>query len=548
MKLGKPEVKLRKIVNIGLPTPHCSTCRRKSAVAASLCYNKAMLYTDIIFTVGAGIIGILIGIFVLSQRKFNEKEMLAKTEKLISDAKNKSKITVENARTELEKKKQQFAQEEQEFVNQLQKMEQALNSKIALHQKREAKNLELKKVLSEEERTVGLLKEQTEEAAHRTDEKLIQVVGMERQRAKEQLLEQYEKSFKEDADLRIAHVLEWMQECSQRDGKNILAETICRYCAPAANEPIQKTLIVPKDDIKGRIVGRGGANIAFFENLFGTDIIFNDEPNTIIISCFNLVQREVACAALKRLMNEKNINEAVILKIKPLAEQDVEKILFAEGERALKIVDLQNMPADFIKLVGRLKFRTSYGQNILDHSFEVAYLARLLASESGADQRITFVAAFFHDIGKAIDQEVTGSHDVLTKEILGKYNFDPVIIHAAWTHHNSAPQETIEARMVQAADALSASRPGARAESLEKYLAKIKELEETANSFEGVKKVYAINAGREVRVIVEPEAVNDEGVVQLAANIASKVEEKGGYPGKIKVTTIRTTKTTDYAR
>ncbi|MBI4995290.1 HD domain-containing protein [Candidatus Peregrinibacteria bacterium] len=507
-----------------------------------------MSYQDIIFGVGAIFIGFLIGLFILRQKKCDEKEMLAKADKLFADIGNKSKVLIENARADVMVKKKQFAQEEEEFVSQLNRMEQAFSAKVALHQKREAKNLELRKILGEEERAAGSLKEQASNLEHRIDEKLMQIVGMPNERMKEQLIEQYEKSFREDAELSIQHAIEWIQECAPREGKNILTETICRYSAPVANEPAQKTIIVPRDEIKGRIVGRGGSNIAFFENLFGVDVIFNDEPNTIIVSCFNLVQREIACAALKRLMGEKNINEAVIARIKSTAEQDVEKILLKEGERALQIVELKNMPVDFIKLIGRLKFRTSYGQNILDHSFEVAYNARLLACEIGADPRITFIAAFFHDIGKAIDQEVTGSHDVLTKEILEKYNFDPAIIHAAWTHHNSAPQETVEARIVQAADALSASRPGARAESLERYLAKIKELEETANSFEGVKKVYAINAGREVRVIVEPEAVSDEGVSQMALNIAAKVEEKGGYPGKIKVTTIRTTKTTDYAR
>lgn len=507
-----------------------------------------MPYIDIIFGVGGAIIGILMGLFVIGQKKFNEKEILAKAEKLLVSAKEKNKEIIAQARIDSENKKKQFAQEEEEFVGQLNKMEQALNVKIASYQKREDKNLVLKKALEEERRSVESIRERISADEHKVFEKLIQTVGIPSERIKDQLLKEYENSFKQDAELRLQHELEWVQECSLREGKNVLEKAICRYADSAGSDTSQKTIIVPRDEMKGRIVGRGGLNIAFFEKLFEVDVIFNDEPNTIIVSCFNLVQREIACAAIKRLMNEKVINEEVITRVKTLAVQDTEKTLFREGEAALKIVGLQNMPPDFIKLVGRLKFRTSYGQNILHHSFEVAYNARSLASEIGADERITFIAAFFHDIGKAIDQEVTGSHDALTKEILEKYNFEPAIVHAAWAHHNAVPLETAEARLVQAADALSASRPGARAESLEKYLAKIKELEETALSFEGVRKVYAINAGREVRIIVEAEKVDDDGVRKLAGDVAAKVEEKGGYPGKIKVTTIRTTKVTDYAR
>ena len=402
--------------------------------------------------------------------------------------------------------------------------------------------------MQEEEKTVDLLRAGSGEVNKRIQDKLISSTGMSLDKAKLELLKYYDENIKSEAELRIQHKIEWMQECAVRDGKNMLAEVIYRFTSPASLESAQKVFELPRDELKGRIVGRGGRNIAFFENLFGVDVIFNDEPNTVIISCFYLVQREIAYAALQRLIREKNINEEIISRIKLLAEQDTEKILIHEGENIMKQLDLKNMPADFVKLVGRLKFRTSYGQNIVNHSFEVAYFSRLLAAEVGANQSVAFLAGFFHDIGKAIDQEAGGSHDVLTKELLEKYGFPQEIVHAAWTHHNAAPQETIEARIVQAADAISASRPGARAESLDRYLAKIKELEETAISFEGVKKVYAINAGREVRVIVNPETINDDRLPLLARDIASKVQEKGGYPGKIKITTIRTTKTTDYAR
>lgn len=507
-----------------------------------------MAYQDIIFSAGTFFIGLIIGLFVIGQKRINEQEILKKTEILLADARNKSKTFIDKANIDVIEQKRQFVQEEQEFVNRLNRAEQALAAKITMQHKREAKNIELQKSVATEEQFVRELKQHIDELSGVFFDKLIANAEISKQLAQDEVMTNYEKNFKEDAELRVQHEMEWTQECALREGRNMLCEAICRFSEGVVESGNHAVLTVSRDEIKGRIVGRGGSNIAFFENLFGVDVIFNDEPNTVIVDCFNLVQREIAAMALKRLMNEKQINESVIFKAKALAEQDVEKLLFKEGERILNILGVKNMPHDFIRMVGRLKFRTSYGQSIILHSFEVAYFARLLACELGANSQTAFIAGFFHDIGKAIDQEVGGSHDVLTKEILEKYNFAPEIIHAAWTHHNSAPQETLEARIIQIADAISASRPGARAESLDRYLAKIKDLEATAISFGGVKKAYAINAGREVRAVVDPEKTNDEETIKLALDIAAKVQEKGGYPGKIKVVTIRSTKVTNYAR
>ena len=255
-----------------------------------------MAYTDIIFGIGGLLVGVLAGLFVIKQKKFNEKEVLAKAEKLLVGAKEKNKEIVIQARADVEEKKKQFAQEEEEFVGQLNKMEQALGLKIASYQKREDKNLGLKKALEDEKRSLNAVQEQVVAVGNKIDEKLIQIVGIPPERMKDQLLDQYENAFKQDAELRLQHELEWVQECSLREGKNVLEKAICRYADSASSDTPQKTIIVPRDEIKGRIVGRGGSNIAFFENLFTVDVIFNDEPNIIIISCFNLVQREIACA------------------------------------------------------------------------------------------------------------------------------------------------------------------------------------------------------------------------------------------------------------
>jgi len=504
---------------------------------------------DIILGLAGLAAGSLVGLFVIKQGKFNEKELHAKAEKRITDATAEGSILVSKAREHVAEIKKEFEFEEKHMKEQVQRMEKVAEAKQASLQKRESKNIEISGVLEEEEKVTTMLRAQAAELEKHLGEKLVAMTGMSRDEAKAGLIASFESSIQAESELRLQREIEWAQESAVRDARNVLAESMYRYGATAVEEGEHHAIVkVPRDEIKGRIIGRGGHVIAFFEELFGVDVIFNDEPNTILVGCFNLVQRGIACCALERLMRERNITEEVITRIKPLAEEDMDKVLRREGESALRILGLKNMPPDFAILVGRLKFRTSYGQNILRHCFEVGYFSRLIASEIGADPHVAWLGGFFHDIGKAIDQEVGGSHDVLSKEILEKYNFSWEITHAAWTHHNAIPQETIEARIVQAADAISASRPGARAESVDRYLAKIRELQETALSFPGVKKAFAINAGREVRVVVEADRVNDAGVHQLANDIAAKVQEKGGYPGKIKVMTIRVTKATDYAR
>lgn len=507
-----------------------------------------MNISSFLLPIGSVVLGLLLGLYVLRPKKFNEGELRKKGDKLINDAELNGKKYIEEAHLKVEEKKKQFVIEQREFEDQLNRMEKMLQMKQEINQKREMKIAEMERACQEEKRELDSLRSSCNEMKSEMIERLYRTTNISREKAKEELVGSYERLWLDDGEFRIQRALELAQESAVRDARNILSEAMYRFAESTSVEHGIKTVIVPRDEIKGRIVGRGGHLIAFFEELFGVDVVFNDEPNTIIVSCFNLVQQEVARVALERLIHEKIITETLISQVKPWAEGEVQKTLRKEGEQALAILGIKNMAPDFISLVGRLKFRTSYGQNIMGHCFEVGYFARLIAGEIGADTHITLLGGFFHDIGKAIDQEVGGSHDVLSKEILEKYAFSWEITHAAWTHHNAIPQETIEARIVQAADAISASRPGARAESMERYIEKIKDLQETALSFEGSKKAYAINAGREVRVIVDSAAVDDKGTQELANQIAAKVQEKGGYPGRIKVTTIRTTKVTDYAK
>lgn len=507
-----------------------------------------MNFTNILVAVGSLLIGAGVGIFIIGQRRFDEKSILARADKLLSDAKRDSSAIVNKSHESAIEKKKQFEIDQKDFGSQIETMEKMYQTKFTSFQKREARLNDVQKTLKEAQHEIEQKKQDVIGVKKELNERLLSATGQSYATVKEDRIKYYEQVFKEDSETRLQRAIEWAQECATRDSRSILSDGIYRYSEGTTIEQVENTLEVPRDEIKGKIVGRGGQNIGLFEELFGVDVIFNDEPNTIIVSCFNLVQQEIARIALKKLMHEKTINDEVIRRAKTFAEQEMKKILRREGQRALAILGVKDSPIELEELVGRLKYRTSYGQNVMRHCFEVGYFSKLIAEEVGADATVALLAGFFHDVGKAIDQEVGGSHDVLSKEILEKFGFSWEITHAAWTHHNAIPQETIEARIVQAGDAISASRPGARAESMERYLTKIKDLQETALSFPGTKKVYAINAGREVRVVVDQEKVNDQRNQELATDIAAKVQEKGGYPGRIKIVTIRTTKVTDYVR
>jgi len=312
------------------------------------------------------------------------------------------------------------------------------------------------------------------------------------------------------------------------------------------------TLInVPKDHIKGKIVGKNAQNIEELEKLLDVEVVFNDLPNTISVSSYSLTNRRIAQKTIEKLINIRtDITASEIKKAIIKSENEIEEEFFAIGQRALKQLNIQETDHDLIKTIGRLEFRTSYGQNIMKHSMEVAWAAMMIASELSADVNVCKIAGFLHDLGKAIDQDpnVQGAHDFLTKELMEKYKFSEEEVHAAWTHHDSAPAKTAEAMIVKAADAISAGRPGARQESLDRYIERLQALEKTANAFKGVQKSFAISAGRELRVIVDPETIKDENMNEMANQIAKEIEENITYPGKIKVNVIRRIKYTELAK
>jgi len=362
-------------------------------------------------------------------------------------------------------------------------------------------------------------------------------------------LEEIKTDLAQEMDEKLVKISEHIKEHAEKKAKNILRSAMQKFTDRTSVEKKEAIIMVPRDEVKAEIVGRNAENIMLFEKLLEVDVIFNDEPNTILVSSFDLVRKSIARIALERLVKQRHINAHMIQEAIEAAKKIIDEDLFQVGDKAIKKMGFKRVfPKDFIKIVGRLKYRTSYGQNILLHSFEVAYMAELLASELGINVEVAKVGAFFHDIGKAIDHVVEGSHDVLTRELMTRYGFSPEEIHAAWTHHEAETPNTPEARIVMASDAISAGRPGARQESLGKYLDRLRALEEIATSFQGVQKTYAISAGREIRVLVTPEEVSDAKMPELASSIVKEIEEHLSYPGKIKVNIIRRTRAADTAK
>ncbi len=493
--------------------------------------------------------GVLSSRLVTKRMKFFDPE---RDMKIAEDAIQQSKREAEGIKREtierIENHAAVFKQDTFKKQERLNKIEVALGVKAESLKKREDRNKEVKLMVAaaaEESDTMQLrIKNKEGEFL----QKLAQQSGVSVEQVKVATIEKCKKELEEENTEKLIRHEEWVKENAEKIARRTVINVLQRLCSPTSVETRAVNVVVPKDHVKGKVVGRNGENIKEFERLLDVDIVFNDLPNTISLSAFQLVKRRVAQKGMEKLVNYRgDITKLVVQKAVQSAERETDDELFEIGKKAMEKMNMKHLDKEFLRIVGRLQYRTSYGQNIMMHSMEVGWLAAMIGAELGLNLNTCKVGGFLHDLGKAIDQDpsVKDTHDQLSKEIMEKYGFSWEEVHAAWTHHDAIPQETAEAMIVKAADAISASRPGARQESFDKYIERIRSLEETGRSFDGVKAAFALSAGRELRIIVDPEKIMDGHMAEMAKNIAQKVEDEITYPGQIKVNIIRRTKFTE---
>jgi ribonuclease Y len=505
----------------------------------------------IIIAAGAAVIGFGLGYFVLKSKKGQSlASYQRKAEEMTAKSSGEARDIKENNLKRIEEIKNYMREFEEKNKTQCERLEKLIVSKEEQLASKTARAEEVKKTADGESARVESLRAAMKELEKALLQKLLAKTGTGLEDAKNEVLNELLRDLELEREDKLRKYEEYLKEEKVRIAKDLITSVIQRYSAPTSVDKKSTALEVPRDDAKGKVLGRNAQNILLLEELTGTDIIFNDAPNTIIVSCFDLVRRHIARETIVKLLKERAATADKVREKFQEATRETEKTLIRIGRETVKMLGLEqrNFPEEFMKVIGRLKFRTSYGQNILKHSFEVGYFTLMLAGELNLDMLTSKIGGFFHDLGKAIDQEVGGSHDVLTREIMEKYTFSEDEIHAAWAHHDAVPQRTAEAMLVKAGDAISAGRPGARQESIEKYIERIQAIEKISSSYEGVSKTFAISAGREVRVMVEPQQIKDTQLLPLAKSIASDIQANVAYPGKIKVNVIRRTKNVDYAK
>ena len=461
----------------------------------------------------------------------------AKKKELVLEGKEE----VQRFRSESEKEIADRRREVQRQERRIQQKEETLDRKLDNVEKKDER-------VSKKMKDADAKLEEIEALKKSQFEMLEKISGYTAEQAKQYLLSQLENELVHEKSVKIMEYQEQLKEEADEKARNIISLSIQRLAAEQVAEATISVVPLPNDEMKGRIIGREGRNIRTIETLTGVDLIIDDTPEAITLSCFEPVRREVARIALERLISDGRIHPARIEETIERARREVDAAIKKTGERAVLEMGIHNVHPELVKMLGRLRYRTSYGQNVLNHSIEVAYLAGLMASELGIDPTIAKRAGLLHDIGKAIDHEVEGTHIQIGVDLARKYKESEAVIHAIHAHHGDVEPKTIVAILVQAADALSAARPGARRENIENYIKRLQKLEEVASSFHGVENCYAIQAGREVRVMVKPESVKDERMIPLAREICKKIEEELEYPGQIKVNIIRESRAADFAK
>ena len=452
-----------------------------------------------------------------------------------------AKEEIHKSRTEYEKEVKERRSELQKQERRLQQKEESLDKKLDIHEKKEedlAKKIA--NVQAQQEEVASLKRSQME--------MLEKISGLTQDEAKAYILKGVEDDVRHETAVKIKEIEDQLKDEAYQKAREIITSAIQRCAADHAAEVPVSVVPLPNDEMKGRIIGREGRNIRTLETITGVDLIIDDTPEAITVSSFDPVRREVARLALEKLIADGRIHPTRIEDMVEKARREVDHTIKQEGERAVFETGIHGLHPELIKLLGRQKYRTSYGQNVLNHSIEVAHIAGLLASELGVDVTLAKRAGLLHDLGKSVDHEMEGSHVQLGVELAKKYKENPVVINAIEAHHGDVEPQTVIACLVQAADAISAARPGARRENVENYIRRLEKLEELTSSFPGVEKSYAIQAGREVRIMVKPEEVTEDNMILLAHDVARKIEAELEYPGQIKVNVIRETKAVEYAK
>ncbi|WP_166510212.1 ribonuclease Y [Desulfallas thermosapovorans] len=476
----------------------------------------------------------------------------AQAMKILEDAKKeaegKKREAILEAKEEILKQRNEMEREHKERRSELQRLERRLVQKEETLD-RKVEGIEKKEeILNRKDQEAEALKAELSAIYSRQVEELEKISGLTSDEARQILLSDIEKEIQHEAAILIKEIENKAKEEGEKRAKEIITSAIQRCAADHVAETTVAVIPLPNDEMKGRIIGREGRNIRAFETATGIDLIIDDTPEAVILSGFDPIRREVARMSLEKLIVDGRIHPARIEEMVEKARKEVEQQIREAGEQAIFETGIHGLHPELINLLGRLKFRTSYGQNVLKHSIEVAHLAGLMAAELGVDVQLAKRAGLLHDIGKAVDHEVEGPHVTIGVELAKKYREGHEVIHAIAAHHGDEEPKTIVAGLVQAADAVSAARPGARRETLENYIKRLQKLEEIAGAFEGVDKSYAIQAGREIRIMVKPEKVDDLGAIKLVREIAKKIENELDYPGQIKVMIIRETRVVDYAR
>ncbi|OGE79733.1 MAG: ribonuclease Y [Candidatus Doudnabacteria bacterium RIFCSPHIGHO2_01_FULL_45_18] len=495
------------------------------------------------------VVGAVVGYVIRKMQIANQVNSVeAKVSRALDDAKSKEKEILLEAKSKAMGIVEQGKKAEEEFRNQIIKVEERLTRKETDLERKLSESDKLKEEMAAKRAEIEKTKDEMRELKQKQLEQLQKISGLTTEEAKKVLLDATEKNIKEEMSMLTHKLLNQAREEADKKASEIVAMAIQRCASEVTSEQTVTTVTLPSEEMKGRIIGKEGRNIRTFEQMLGVEVIVDDTPDTVVISGFNSVRRHIAKIALEKLIQDGRIHPAKIEEATEKAKKEVAEMIREAGEQAVYELGIANFPPKLVQLVGRLKFRTSYGQNVLKHSVEMAKLAALMAEEIGADVATVKQGALLHDIGKALDQDMEGTHVEIGKQIAKKFNLPDKIVNAIEAHHGDVEYSSIEAAIVDAADNISGARPGARRDTYENYVKRLEELENLAHSFEGVEKVYAIQAGREIRVFVSPGKLDDWGATKLAREIANKIEQDLKYPGEIRVMVIRETRVIEYAR